>query len=52
MNAINSKKFIDDCKNVQIFPRDMPQNVSCEETYKLEPTYEVGTVNRDCSNVF
>jgi hypothetical protein len=52
MNVNNSNILRDTCENVQIFRRDMPTNVSCVETYKLEPTYEVGTVNRDCSNVF
>jgi len=52
MNVNNSNILRDSCENVQIFPRDMPTNVSCVETYKLQPTYEVGTVNRDCSNVF
>ena len=42
----------DTCKNVQIFPREIPTNVNCIEKYKLQPTYEIGTINNDCSNIF
>jgi FlaA1/EpsC-like NDP-sugar epimerase len=42
----------DTCKNVQIFPRQIPTNVNCIEKYKLQPNYEIGTINSDCSNVF
>ena len=54
MNAINSNRLRDTCtnKNVQIFPRDIPTNVDCTETYKLEPNYAIGTIKNDCSNVF
>ena len=52
MNVNTSKILRDTCANVQIFPRDIPTNLDCVETYKLEPTYEIGTINKDCSNVF
>ena len=54
MYVNNSNRLRDTCtdKNVQIFPRDIPTNLDCVETYKLQPTYEIGTINNDCSNVF
>ena len=54
MNVNNSNRLRDTCtnKNVRIFPRNIPTNVDCVETYKLKPTYEIGTINNDCSNVF
>ena len=52
MNVNTSNILRDTCANVQIFPRDIPTNLDCVETYKLQPTYEIGTINNDCSNVF
>jgi len=51
INESNTLKG-DTCKNVQIFPREVPTNVNCIEKYKLQPTYEIGTINNDCSNIF
>jgi len=53
MNVNNSNIIRGDtCKNVQIYPREIPPNINCIEKYKLQPTYEIGTINDDCSNVF
>jgi hypothetical protein len=52
MNVKTSNRLRDTCTNVQISQRDIPTNLDCVETYKLQPKYEIGTINNDCSNVF